>query len=69
MICYLIRHGQDDDSMRGGWSDCPLTVLGIQQSTALADNLSNNFNITILVKSIQVILLDQNRQQLLLQIN
>lgn len=43
MICYLIRHGQDDDSVRGGWSDCPLTVLGIQQSTALSDNLSNNF--------------------------
>lgn len=43
MICYLIRHGQDDDSVRGGWSDCPLTELGIQQSTELADNLSNDF--------------------------
>lgn len=43
MICYLIRHGQDDDSVRGGWSDCPLTELGIQQSIDLANNLSNNF--------------------------
>lgn len=30
MICYLVRYGQDDDSVRGGWSDCPLTELGIQ---------------------------------------
>ena len=43
MKVYLVRHGQDDDSVRGGWSDCPLTELGIQQSTELADNLSNNF--------------------------
>lgn len=41
MICYLVRHGQDDDSVRGGWSDCTLTELGIQQSIELANNLSN----------------------------
>lgn len=43
MKVYLVRHGQDDDSVRGGWSDCPLTELGIQQSIELTDNLSNNF--------------------------
>ncbi len=31
MICYLVRHGKDDDSVRGGWSDSPLTTEGIQQ--------------------------------------
>lgn len=40
MKCYLIRHGQDEGSVRGGWSDCPLTELGIQQSIDLANHLS-----------------------------
>lgn len=25
MKIYIARHGQDDDSVRGGWSDCSLT--------------------------------------------
>lgn len=42
MKCYLIRHGQDDDSVRGGWSDCSLTDKGVEQSTELANRLYDN---------------------------
>ena len=35
MVCYLVRHGQDDESRRGGWSDYPLTDRGISQAVAL----------------------------------
>jgi len=37
MICYLIRHGKDDDSVRGGWSLSPLTDEGVRQAEELAD--------------------------------
>ena len=37
MICYLIRHGKDDDSVRGGWSLYPLTDEGVRQAEELAD--------------------------------
>lgn len=36
MTCYLVRHGQDDETLRGGWSQQPLTTTGIQQAEALA---------------------------------
>ncbi|MBE6561456.1 MAG: histidine phosphatase family protein [Ruminococcaceae bacterium] len=39
MICCLIRHGQDDDSVRGGWSAQPLTEEGRKQAEALAEYL------------------------------
>ena len=39
MICYLIRHGIDDDSVRGGWSDSPLLPEGIRQIETLAESL------------------------------
>lgn len=42
MKIYIVRHGQDDDTVRGGWSNSPLTDLGIKQSNALADELSEN---------------------------
>lgn len=42
MKIYIVRHGQDDDSVRGGWSDCPLIDLGVQQSNKLADELLKN---------------------------
>ena len=41
MNCYLVRHGKDDDSVRGGWSDAPLTEHGIAQVNALANNLAS----------------------------
>jgi len=28
MICYIMRHGKDVDSVRGGWSDVELTEQG-----------------------------------------
>lgn len=40
MICYLIRHGQDDETVRGGWSDQQLTETGIQQAKILAEEVA-----------------------------
>ncbi len=31
MICYLARHGQDDDTVRGGWGSSTLTSCGVEQ--------------------------------------
>ena len=39
MICYLVRHGKDDDSVRGGWSNSPLTEVGVLQVHKLAEHL------------------------------
>ena len=36
MICYLARHGRDDDTVRGGWSQQPLTDEGKAQADELA---------------------------------
>lgn len=41
MICYLVRHGKDDDSVRGGWSNSPLTEEGIQQVDRLAAEMQS----------------------------
>ena len=38
-MIYLIRHGQDDETVRGGWSNAPLTEVGIQQAEELAKKL------------------------------
>ncbi|MDT2814981.1 histidine phosphatase family protein [Vagococcus carniphilus] len=35
MAIYLIRHGQDDETIRGGWSEAPLTKEGRQQIEGL----------------------------------
>ena len=40
MICYLVRHGKDDETVRGGWSDHGLTALGREQVLALAQKIS-----------------------------
>lgn len=42
MICYLVRHGRDDDTVRGGWSTSPLTEDGVRQAAALSEELKNN---------------------------
>lgn len=42
MKIFIIRHGQDDDSVRGGWSDSPLTETGVRQSIELANEIHNN---------------------------
>ena len=46
MTCYLARHGKDDETVRGGWSQTPLTEEGIQQAESLASFVQkSNLNI------------------------
>ena len=40
MYCYLLRHGQDDETVRGGWNNLPLTKTGIEQAQKLAEEMS-----------------------------
>ena len=47
MTCYLLRHGKDDDSVRGGWSNSPLTDIGIAQVNHVASILSSSDNLRI----------------------
>lgn len=47
MTCYLIRHGKDDDAVRGGWSAAPLTEQGTAQVQELADRLASDPNMNI----------------------
>ncbi|MCL2531450.1 MAG: histidine phosphatase family protein [Oscillospiraceae bacterium] len=39
MTCYLIRHGKDDPTVRGGWSKLGLTAEGKQQAEDLANDI------------------------------
>lgn len=41
VVCYLVRHGQDDETIRGGWSNHPLTEEGIRQAEILAEDVSS----------------------------
>ena len=41
MNIFLVRHGDDDEQYRGGWSSLPLTQLGIEKVKKLADFFSN----------------------------
>ena len=46
MTCYLARHGKDDETVRGGWSQTPLTEEGIQQAESLVSFVQkSNLNI------------------------
>ena len=53
MICYLIRHGRDDDTFRGGWSNTPLTVEGVEQVERLAADIltADHLNVGIIYSS------------------
>lgn len=42
MRCYLIRHGKDDDTIRGGWSQAPLTSDGITEVESLSEWIANH---------------------------
>lgn len=42
MICYLVRHAKDDETVRGGWSRSPLTAEGRRQAEELADDLKRH---------------------------
>lgn len=44
MICYLVRHGKDDETVRGGWSQHSLTDEGIQQANMLGDYIAGNLD-------------------------
>lgn len=35
MVCYLVRHGKDDETVRGGWSNHSLVPEGVAQVHAL----------------------------------
>ena len=39
MNVYLVRHGADDNTVRGGWSNHSLTNEGLKQSVELAEKL------------------------------
>ncbi len=41
MLCYLVRHGKDDDTIRGGWSNHGLSEIGVQQVHELGKDLIN----------------------------
>jgi len=47
MTCYLIRHGKDDDTVRGGWSDTPLTEQGIADVHNLAQTLAADTHLNL----------------------
>lgn len=42
MNIYIIRHGDDDERYRGGWSNLPLIDVGIEKCEKLADYLYDN---------------------------
>ena len=45
-MIYLIRHGEDDDTCLGGWSDAGLSPVGIEQARQASDRiLQGNYNI------------------------
>lgn len=51
-MIYLVRHGEDDESYIGGYSDVDLTEKGIMQISDLAKYLKNqNYNITKIYSS------------------
>lgn len=39
MMLYLVRHGKDDDSIRGGWSNHGLVPFGVEQVNKLASEM------------------------------
>lgn len=48
---YLVRHGADDETIRGGWSDHPLTGEGVTQAEKLADFVDWNLPVRQLYSS------------------
>lgn len=47
MICYLVRHGKDDESVRGGWCDASLCEEGYIQVRDLVSKLQQNHDFSI----------------------
>lgn len=48
MKIYITRHAQDDDSVRGGWSENSLTDLGVLEPNSLGIEQSDG-NIIFLI--------------------
>jgi len=45
-MIYLLRHGADDDTRLGGWSDASLSPLGMEQAQKAGEAIANgSFNI------------------------
>jgi len=44
-VIYLVRHGLDDETFIGGWSNVDLIKKGIKQSHKLGKFINENFNI------------------------
>lgn len=52
MTVYLVRHGKDDDTVRGGWSDHGLSPMGVKQVRALAEEIAAaNMNVDCIYSS------------------
>lgn len=54
MAIYLVRHAQDDEEVRGGWSQLGLIEEGFQQAKQLGEYLKQHreeFNIKTLISS------------------
>ena len=63
MSIYLVRHGDDDEEYRGGWSELPLLDIGIEKCKKLAKYLKiNNYEIDEIISS------DLNRTQMTAEI-
>lgn len=41
MVCYLVRHGKDDETVRGGWCDAELCPEGVAQVRELSGRIGN----------------------------
>lgn len=51
-MVYLLRHGADDETRLGGWSDAPLSVIGVAQSEKAAEEIARGiFDIHFIVAS------------------
>ena len=42
MICYMVRHGKDDETIRGGWCEASLSDVGIAEVEELARCLAED---------------------------
>lgn len=52
MTIYLVRHGKDDDTIRGGWSNHGLMPAGVEQVNNLAEEMIvANINIDYIYSS------------------
>ena len=52
MTIYLVRHGKDDETIRGGWSNHELMPVGVEQVNKLAKEMvAANINIDYIYSS------------------